>query len=229
MKGAIDRIGQQNIIDQCAAGNTALCSYLVLSGATLTAINNPYVNLNTVTTRGFDGALSYRVPVDSLFGQPGSIALNLSGTYVTDMLFGTPGAVVAQRAGENSIFAGVSGYAVPTFRGNASISITSGGFSVTPQLLYISKGKYNNLWTDISTPTRQADINDNRIPAVAYLNLSMSYDVLPQGRFQLFGVINNVLDKDPPPVPSFTSGQSVNTVLYDAIGRYFRIGVRAKF
>lgn len=229
VKGAIDRIGQQNIIDQCAAGNTALCSYLVLSGTTLTAINNPYVNLNTVTTRGFDGALSYRLPIDRLFGQSGSVTLNLSGTYVTDMLFGTPGAAVVQRAGENSIFAGVSGYAVPTFRGNASITVAAGGFSVTPQLLYIGKGKYNNLWTDISTPTRQADINDNRIPAVAYLNLSMSYDVLTEGRFQLFGVINNVLDKDPPPVPSFTSGQSVNTVLYDAIGRYFRIGVRVKF
>lgn len=229
VKGAIDRIGQQNIIDQCAAGNTALCSYLVLSGATLIRVNNPYVNLNTITTRGFDGALSYRVPVDSLFGAPGSVSFNLSGTYTTDMLFGTPGAAVVQRAGENSIFNGVSGYAVPTFRGNASITVQAGRLSVTPQLLYTSAGKYNNVWTDVSTPTKQADINDNSIPAVAYVNLSFSYDILGENRLQLFGVVNNLFDKDPPPVPSFTSGQAANTVLYDAIGRYFRIGVRAKF
>ena len=70
------------------------------------------------------------------------------------------------------------------------------------------------------------DINDNSLPSAAYLNLSGQYEFDLAGRLsgiRLFGVIDNVLDKDPPPVPGtiFMTDQQ----FYEVIGRSYRIGL----
>jgi outer membrane receptor protein involved in Fe transport len=44
---------------------------------------------------------------------------------------------------------------------------------------------------------------------------------------QLFGAINNLFDKDPPVAPS--SFGPTNNVLYDVIGRTYRVGVRFSY
>jgi outer membrane receptor protein involved in Fe transport len=62
------------------------------------------------------------------------------------------------------------------------------------------------------------------------VDLNASYDIAMGGasKVQLFGVVNNLLDKDPPnDLPS--SYGVTNPVLYDVVGRSFKVGVRVTF
>ena len=57
------------------------------------------------------------------------------------------------------------------------------------------------------------------------MNLSASYKIL-EG-IELFGSINNVLDKDPPVAPG-GNGYPTNPVYFDTYGRVWRAGVRVR-
>jgi outer membrane receptor protein involved in Fe transport len=78
-------------------------------------------------------------------------------------------------------------------------------------------------------------ININRVPAYVYLSLNGHYRFnLQDGhKLELFGVINNLLDKDPPMIPSGAAGgineSSTNGQIYDVVGRYYRVGIRVRW
>jgi outer membrane receptor protein involved in Fe transport len=63
---------------------------------------------------------------------------------------------------------------------------------------------------------------------VSYVNLSGQYDLIESagGTLQLFGVVNNLFDRDPPP---FAGNNPTNASLYDLIGRTYKLGVRFGF
>ena len=44
---------------------------------------------------------------------------------------------------------------------------------------------------------------------------------------QVYGVINNLTNQDPPPAPS--SIGAYNPALYDPLGRMYRVGARLRF
>jgi len=70
-------------------------------------------------------------------------------------------------------------------------------------------------------------INDNYIASEFYLNLNAQVDIVNEGKrkLQLFGVVNNLLDNDPPNDTPSSFG-ATNPVLYDVVGRSYKIGVR---
>ena len=76
------------------------------------------------------------------------------------------------------------------------------------------------------SPTLSNSINSNRFPAADYFNLSARYTLYEKGgqRVQIFGIINNLFDKEPPlgATQLLTNGNP-----YDVIGRTFRFGIRA--
>ena len=62
------------------------------------------------------------------------------------------------------------------------------------------------------------------------MNFNMQYTHWQEGdkSLQLFAVVNNVFDEEPPNnIPS--SFGPTNNVLYDVIGRYYRAGLRFAF
>jgi outer membrane receptor protein involved in Fe transport len=74
------------------------------------------------------------------------------------------------------------------------------------------------------------DIDDNRVPAIAYTDLSLTYGFeADQQEVEVFATINNLLDQDPPG----NSGSyfvfatiPTDTYLFDQIGRAFTLGLR---
>jgi iron complex outermembrane recepter protein len=61
------------------------------------------------------------------------------------------------------------------------------------------------------------------------MDASVNYDF---GRFELFAVVKNILDKDPPILAPGTGVPNIsqtNVSLYDTIGRNYRAGVRFNF
>ena len=76
-------------------------------------------------------------------------------------------------------------------------------------------------------------MDDNDIPAIAYVDLRASYDM--GSGVTLFGTVDNLLNKSPPIVSagpargsSATYFAPVRNDIHDAIGRAYRIGVRVK-
>jgi iron complex outermembrane recepter protein len=83
---------------------------------------------------------------------------------------------------------------------------------------------YSNLFTS-------ADIADNHVPSVVYMDLSGSYRLTAgKSAIEVFGAVENLFDRAPPVSPA-TIGNTfalygVNPALYDTVGTMFRLGVR---
>ena len=57
------------------------------------------------------------------------------------------------------------------------------------------------------------------------VDLSLAFEV--REGIELFGVIDNLFDSDPPPAASAQGG--TNQVFFDPIGRYYKMGARVRF
>jgi iron complex outermembrane recepter protein len=74
----------------------------------------------------------------------------------------------------------------------------------------------------------------NRVPSVTYTDLNFSYGFeAGSGVFELFAVVNNLFDKEPPLTPTVQAAPGLNPPYYvntyDILGRTATIGMRLKF
>lgn len=225
LDGAISTLGAQVIVNRCQGGNALLCSYLTRGpDDTLTQIVNPNLNLNTLITRGWDVEFDYSLPVGS-----GKLGVRALATFVKDLITVDTAGVATDRAGQNG--SGVSQPSgLPDYTINGFLSWQGDPFSAQIQVRHIAPGLYSV--TNIG-PHQEGysaalpnSISNNKVDAVTYVNLNAQFRV--NENFELFGVVNNLFDKDPPKdIPS--SFGPTNPVLYDVLGRSYRIGVRLNF
>jgi len=147
-----------------------------------------------------------------------AVAINFGGNYVLHSIVNTGlvGAKVVDRAGE---VGGVNNpFSVPHFRFTNTVTYDLGPLSVSGQVRFIGRGKYDNTFTPLL-------INNNRIDSQTYADFSFNYKV--KNSWEVFGVMNNAFNHAPPIDPSgFTS--MTNPIYYDMVGRTFRLGVRFK-
>jgi len=211
LKDAIDSLSAANIGNACTAGDAEACSFITFDGTRPTRLLAPVQNISQFETSGLDMAVSHRLDL----GGDSSLTTRFTGTYTLHAYING-----IDRAGENGM--GSLG-SQPRFRGNLSETYNTGPFSLTAQLLYISKGNNDNQFNTIPGLT----INQNKIPAAAYVNLYSTVKVMEN--FELNMSIDNLFDKDPPVSPYATQGQPVNGQLYDKIGRVFQVGAKVKF
>jgi len=226
LKGAISQLGAQIIINNCYRGVADLCQYVTRDAAGIpTQIINPNLNLNTLITRGWDFEADYTVPL----GDDQTLGVRALATVVKDLVTIDTAGIAIDRAGQNG--SGVSQPSgLPRYTINGYITYTGDPFSAQVQIRHISSGRYQvtNIGPDESgySPDLPNSINDNRVKAVTYVNVNFQLKV--NDRFELFGVVNNLFDKDPPRnIPS--SFGPTNPVLYDVLGRAYRMGVRLSF
>lgn len=200
-----------------------------------------YTNQNPYTAKGIDFGFDYRFPAGMLGRLPGRLALSATATHMLEQVAPTfrAGFVSAQAdlAGQTGGDAGfLSDVApAPNWTGNIALSWLNGPFIATIQSRFVSPGKM-----DLQNPKTGPDdpafdpalsysVTDNTTGTYFLFNLNASYDLKWRNleRFQVFGSINNLFDRDPP----FSSGAvgGVNAINYDTLGRTFRFGVRLKF
>jgi len=229
LKGAISQLGAQIIVTRCAQGNTDLCQF-VNRGANnnLLSVVNPNLNLNTLITRGFDIEADYSVSL-------GETTLNFRAlsTIVRDLITVDTAGVAIDRAGQNG--SGVSQPSgLPKYTINGFATISRGPASVQFQVRHIAGGRYQvtNIGPDEDgySPNLPNSISDNKVKAVTYLNMNVNYRLWEQGdqHVEIYGIVNNLLNQDPPnDIPS--SFGPTNPVLYDVVGRAYKVGVRFAF
>lgn len=222
IRGAITTLGAQDVVNRCFAGNSSLCALLSrdASGA-LTSILTQYINLSKLSTRGLDLEVAYRLPLSQL-GAASAGVLTLRGlaTYVDRLTF-DDGIVATNRAGD----VGYGHNGLPHWKANASVTYDDDRFTAFLQARYVGGGKYDVTYGPF-------DLFNNRIKGRAYVDASIAYNVVENGRerIQFFLNVNNLFDRDPPADPNnFFVPQATNTVLYDVVGRMISAGIRFKF
>lgn len=222
---AITSLSATNVQNLCNLGQAFYCSAITLSAnGAPQSMTLPVLNAATLQSNGVDFALAYRTGLANLGpGAPGRVTASFSGTYVdhTWVNLGNGGGRI-DRAGENSQ---LNTYAIPHLRMNLSGTYELGPASVTAQVLYVSRGTIDNTYNTQPGNT----INDNYVPAIAYLNLYGTYSLTQDGRLQLNAAINNLFDKAPPVVPSTTLFTPTNGAYYDTVGRAFQVGATYRF
>jgi len=228
---AVSTLGAQVIVNGCNNGVATLCDLVTRDPVTnaITQVVNRNINLGSLITRGWDIEALYTLPVD-LWG--GDISVRGLATIVDDLITNSASGSV-DRAGMNgspvSLPSGVPHYIL-----NGYLTYSSDRVTTQIQVRHISAGNYNNELVgpgqDGYDPLATNSINDNHIGAWTYVNLNASVAVWKQGdqKVEIFGAINNLFDKDPP-VDAPSSFGPTNNVLYDVLGRAYRIGARFKF
>jgi iron complex outermembrane receptor protein len=231
LDGAVSTLGAQVIVNRCEAGNAALCSLVTRDGAGLiTQVRNFNLNLNTLITRGWDIEALYTLPV-GLWG--GQVSLRGLATIVDDLITVDSAGVAVNRSGMNgSPVSQPSG--VPRYVLNGYLTFNSDLLTTQLQVRHISAGVYNAELVGPGQagydPLKANSISDNSIAAWTYVNLNASVNVWRKGdqKLEIFGVVSNLFDKDPP-VDTPSSFGPTNNVLYDVMGRTYRIGARFRF
>ena len=224
---AIGQLGAQTLVQRCKDGATEFCP-LITRDATNTVIqvNDVLLNANQIQTKGFDVEFAYRQPLGD-----GALDFRLLATIVRDLIT-IDSAGATDRAGQTGSRAGAL-LGVPDYTLDGTLSYSRGPGRLTVHGRYIPAGGYNVAFIGPDDPryavTLPTSVNDNRIPGRFYLDLSGSMKVytLNGQELELFASINNLLDKDPPAMPSGNLG--TNQVLFDPIGRAFKVGARVRF
>jgi iron complex outermembrane receptor protein len=239
LDGAISTLGAQVIVNRCATNSLPDCGTLVnrtggAANGSILSINNANLNLNRLITRGIDFEGSYSLPLERIAPTlPGSVTWRVLATYVKDLITVDSSRVAIDRAGQNG--SGVSQPSgLPSWTVSSYLTYDSGRFSAQAQFRWISGGRYDRTRIgpdeDGYSPAAANSINDNKVKAWYYTNINAQYALLNDGnrKVEIYGAINNLFDRDPPvDIPS--SFGPTNNVLYDVLGRTYRVGARFSF
>ena len=220
LKDAITSLANQDLVDRCFRGETVLCQYVVRNPAgVITQITAQPINLATLNTSGFDVEASFRQPLGDIFqGVDGTVTLRALGSHIAKRTT-INGGVRTEAAGQNTADA-------PKWRWFVTLGYDNERVSGLFTLRTISKGVYDNAWKS------GVDIDNNTIKGAAYLDFAAIYRFKPAGHSQMeaFFKVENLLDKDPPVVAQVNaSGLQTNPILYDVVGRAYRVGIRFKY
>lgn len=204
------------VLTQCYAGVTALCSDIVRNDAgVITAVIVQASNVQSELERGIDFESSYHWNAASLNG---AFTLRGLASYVAIRRVNAFGSVY-DYAGTDA-----DATAVPHWRGTATADFTSNRLTTALTSRFIGGGAF----------TKIAPLVGGRIPSIVYFDLNVAYKFGPKKNMQLFVMVQNLLNQDPPvsPPPSATTNlisPGANGYLYDLLGRQFRVGARLRF
>ena len=213
---AIGQLGAQNIVDQCVAGASDLCSLIERDAdGVIFRVNNGYLNISELKTSGLDIEASYR----TTFGSDNSLGLRMIASRVFELSTQIQDRAPIDRAGQTGASGGIA-----KWNFNIDANVRLGAFGVGINERIIGAGLYDATWVE------GVDIDDNDIPAIAYTDLTASYRFdVGEKEWQLYGTINNLLDQAPPRKAGqfFVFGTiPSNSSLFDSIGRAFTVGLR---
>ncbi len=230
---AIAVLTGQQTVNLCSQGNTSVCPFIVRSGAGLiTQVFSTYQNLSTLHSEGLEFVGDYSLDLhDVTASLGGRLSFVVNATYTIKL-------TTRDATGFTTRYDGWTGnpgtvqsvFGVPKWRADGLITYSTDRLSVTAHGRYVGSGVYDPTKVGPEdagySPNLANSINYNRVASRVYWDLSGSIDLMNDGnrKLQLFGSIYNLFDKDPPRQRLYG-----NPVLFDAIGRSYRVGLRTTF
>jgi len=228
LKNAIGNLGAQTIATRCFQGAQEFCSLITRdANGVITQINDVLLNVNEQITKGVDLELAYRQPM----GRFGNTDFRPLGTYVANLIT-VDSAGPVDRAGQTGLRAGtIPG--IPRYTLDALINWSVRGFNTSLHSRFIPDGIYNAAFIGPDQPgysiTNPASSNTDHVKSALYLDLVSQYEFsLRDGKSSItvYGGVDNLTNVDPPRVPG--ANGTGNNVLFDPIGRMWKLGLRYK-
>lgn len=224
IEGAIGTLGAQTVVNRCATGALEFCSLVRRDeDDQLIDVQNVAQNINLQKSRGIDFEFSY----SSHVGAMGGVDLRVLATHYLE-LSTTDSVGKVDRVGQTGYRPGTT-TGVPRWMVDGDISWTMNQFTVGLHGRYISGGIFDVLFVGPEDPGYAVglsnSVNTNRVDSAFYTDFNLAYRI--NDNIEVFGVINNVFDNDPPRAASAQGG--TNQVFFDPMGRYFKGGARVKF
>ena len=230
----ITQTGANNIVSLCTSGSATDCARITRDAASgnITLITDTQANLNRLSTRGIDVEINYRHPLAG-----GTLSFKGLATYVdrlrTDFRATGTSVDVAGQTGYSALGPGIG---VPKVQATTYLTWTSASdTSITIQNRFISKGRYNvnQIGPDENgyNVNSANSSNDNSVASRVYTNLSVTQSFggfgSSKNKNEIYFVVNNLFDKDPPIAPGVAS--ATNGILFDQVGRTLMAGVRLRY
>jgi outer membrane receptor protein involved in Fe transport len=230
---AIERLGggPQGTLASCFASNdvnSEFCRTFTRSRSTYEIIDwgVPLANVASLQTSGLDIAANYGWTMDNwgIGGDPARLRASLFVTWVDKNTFqANAEAPVVDRVGT----VGGDTPAIPEWRWTGQLNYSSSGLELSWQTEFLSSVKdrkyANAILAGAANP--KAGIAAPEVDAYFYHNVRAAYSF---DRYTVSGGVRNLFDKEAPRLSSPIEGNTdPNT--YDVIGRYFFVGVQAKF
>jgi iron complex outermembrane recepter protein len=222
IEGVITQLAAQQVVERCAAGVTILCQDVTYANPqTITEVRNRQLNFNSLETSGLDVEVAYAVPENWMMGLPGRLSLRALGSHV-EKLVTTDAVGPIDRVRQT----------VPRWTWNFQTNYAHERLGAYVQLRRLGPTLLDATLIGPDdpayNPASPISISRNRRPPVWYLNLGAQYKLIERDdrELEIYGVINNLLDKSPPP---FAGSNPTGATLYDLIGRTYKVGLRFKY
>ncbi len=238
LNGAVTNPSSTFILQQCYDGVQIYCPLIKRDAAgVLQNILVFPVNSNTLWARGMDVEASYRTSLSNIHDSlNGDLSLRLVATHVIRLK--TQGVTLSESTGSIG-GGGLLGRPAPSWNGHFSINYSNDPIRVNWNIHYVSSGKMfadSIICAPGSCPTtvpRGLSTFDSGYVPKYYLNdLAIAYSIFRDGNrnAEVYLNVDNVFDRDPPPVAVSGVAYSPMTEpgIYDVYGRSFRLGVRFK-
>ncbi|MFN0001728.1 MAG: TonB-dependent receptor domain-containing protein [Pseudohongiellaceae bacterium] len=226
VRGRVGSLGAQRILDDCLAGDAALCTLVFRNAATRVVERVLNVNLNVAAalTSGVDLEARYDKELDFFSNQEESMSFRLFAGYLD----------------ENSITTttyrdDVGSTSSPEWNATATVGYRLGPYGVS------MVGRYrDSALIGSGTGTSGAafwregvDVDDNTIPSNTVANLVFSYrgETSNAATWNTNFNMTNVFDREPPITPSQSQrgGQQGISNTYDAYGRRYQLSLNYNF
>jgi outer membrane receptor protein involved in Fe transport len=250
VKDYISNIGADTIINACINGTKPdFCALVHRDSNGTIRTQNGFVtdttfNTGALHTSGIDVSATYRTGLDTFgLNNAGSVSLSFVGTWL-DKLETTP-----QKGDKPIDCAGLYGAACsalggspnpnPEWRHKMRVTWNTpfeygwlGGVGLSAQWRYFSSVKLDATSSNPALSGNTLFGSDAKFKAQNYIDLLATWKIKDQYSFR--AGVNNVFDNDPPlsgssNCPTGPCNQNVWPQVYDALGRYFFIGLTADF
>jgi outer membrane receptor protein involved in Fe transport len=233
LKGAIENLPAQDVLNLCAAGDQDQCARITRDATTNLILFVPQTaqNLNKVTQESVDLELSYYRPIQ-IFGGNERLGLRLFSTVLLE------NSITSSNGTTTDYIGNVTGGSPATQqlfkrKANLSVDYTNGPFNWNVQARYIGKGKLSSLYNLFSTSLDRINyqVADNTVASVIYFDtrLGYSFDLGDNGgQMELFANVNNLLDRDAPTVLGLNNALQTGGG-YSYLGRTFVLGMSLKY
>lgn len=226
---AIGVLGQQNIVQRCADGDTLSCSLVSRdAGNNVVNITDTVQNVNRLIARGIDFQFDYRQPLSG----ESSLLLTVLANHVSDLITVDSGGST-NRAGQTGLRGGTPP-GVPDWTVDANATLNLGeSFSLNTHVRWINKGFFFPSFVAPGDPgyslSNPNSVNTNTVPSRIYVDLLATYRfaVGSGQKIELYAGVDNVFNQDPPNFPG--ANGAGNNVLFNPVGRMFKGGIRARF
>ena len=191
-------------------------------------IQDTIQNVNKLIARGVDFELDYNQPL----GGNNALSLVVLANYVDDLI--TIDSVgPTDRAGQTGLRGGTPP-GIPDWTIDASARLDLGeSFSFTTHARWINKGFFYPTFIEPGEPgfslSDPNSVNTNSVPSRIFVDMlaTVRLDSAVTKGLEVYLGVDNVLNQDPPRFPG--ANGSGNNVLFNPVGRMFKVGARMKF